>query len=193
MSLRKRPDRMSDLVFLVFALSILVGGYVFLQSGITGRSVVSNTGAAPLVHMMSPEENANITVRNISLICNVSSANLSSVSIYTNISGIWAITKHVIVSGNSYKATLNITEISDGNYVWNCVAKDVSNYTASAPQNRSFTVDASPPDYLGELTSMASPATYGYGVNYTFSINWTDALSGIDSVWLVLRWMDRSC
>ncbi|MFC1741663.1 hypothetical protein ACFL3V_03960 [Nanoarchaeota archaeon] len=185
MSLRKRPDHISELVFLALALSIMIAGYAVIQSGITGRIIVSPAGSAPFVSLAAPADMYNSTGTDVSLICDVTSANLSRVEVYTDVSGVWSPDLVEDIGGSSFQAVLNLSGLEDGFYSWNCFAYDISNYSSSAPQNRSFRIDSTPPAYSGSIIDASNPVVYSPDVNYTFSINWSDAGSGMDDVWIV--------
>ncbi|MBW2965309.1 hypothetical protein KY363_07670 [Candidatus Woesearchaeota archaeon] len=182
MSLRKAPDRVTDLVFLALALSLVIAGvHLIVNSGITGRFVVGEVGSAPHVSLTSPADGVFITGDDVTLVCGVTSMNVSNVSLFTNISGNWSVDGVSYNHGSSVSALFSMGSVGEGVFGWNCLAYDDSGYSSYAAANSTFIVDSAPPSIV--VSGLPEELVYSPG-NTTLNISWSDAVSGVDGVWL---------
>jgi hypothetical protein len=104
----------------------------------------------PIVSLINPAD-GNITyvygtAINKTFICNATDDwGLNNVSLWTNISGTWAINQTIDLAGLNltvYLAEFNVTDITAGSYIWNCQAWDNgfggTKHNAFNPANRTF-------------------------------------------------------
>ncbi|MFC1742151.1 LamG-like jellyroll fold domain-containing protein [Nanoarchaeota archaeon] len=129
----------------------------------------------PVVALVSPIDGYNTTNPNITLTCNATNLELDNVTLYTNISG-WGPNKTEDMSGTSDEQDFNLTDLADGTYDWNCKVYDVSNNSAFASQNRTFTLDSSAPTWDPSLTNQ----TIVFGNAFVYDIDASDPI-GIDT------------
>lgn len=97
----------------------------------------------PVSQLDSPIDNYVSRTGDITFQCSATDdINLSSISLYHNISGTFSINQTDSVSGISNSTTFTINDIPDGTvFVWNCEANDTGANTAFASLNRTVTVE----------------------------------------------------
>ncbi|MFC1754160.1 Ig-like domain-containing protein [Thermoproteota archaeon] len=117
-----------------------------ILSEVISVTVIDTT--LPIVSLISPADGVNISTRNVSLVCNATDLNLSNITLYTDISGSWTPNQTVDRSGGFAEVTFNLSDVSDGRYVWNCLAVDARGNSAFASQNLSFRIDDTPPELV---------------------------------------------
>jgi hypothetical protein len=137
---------------------------------------VQDTGGL-VTRLESPPNNNYTNINNVTFICNATdNMNATNISLYHNISQIFGINQTVNTSGTAVQAQFNVTNIADGNYTWNCLAYDSSNYTDFAG-NRTITVDTIAPNIT--LITPENESEWNTSSTVTFTYNVTDALSPI--------------
>jgi len=128
----------------------------------------------PINNFISTEPNATFT-------CSAHSPNnLFSIGFYSDYTGTWILHEVVSVSGENASVTFSISNVSDGEYEWNCAAADVLGQTASNPIN--YTIIFSSSNEGPAITHLVEPDLVAIGENVTLSIAATDS-NGVDSVW----------
>ncbi|MFC1742292.1 beta strand repeat-containing protein, partial [Nanoarchaeota archaeon] len=137
----------------------------------------------PFVQLVSPVDTFNTSNVNITLTCNATNLNLSNATLYTNISG-WAPNRTEDVTGTSAEVGFNLTDLDDNLYMWNCLAYDVANNSATAFQNRTFRIDTEAPQYSALEETPSDSHVYDPAQDYEFNITWTDQGVGVQYVWL---------
>jgi len=99
---------------------------------------LSVTDANPLVTLFSPA-NATWVGENFTLTCLADPVNLTNVTLYTNISGIWEANQTTFgISTSSF----NLNNVPEGSYEWNCLGFYTGDISVFAPENYVFFVDA---------------------------------------------------
>ena len=126
------------------------------------------------VVLVSPVDYYNSSGNNITFNCSATSyTNLKNISLYTNVSGGFALNQSVNVSGTYNSSNFTLTDVADGNYLWNCRAYDVNNNSAFAAGNRTFRVDTLLPIIQLLSPENDSNQTDGSG-SVVFKFNATD-------------------
>jgi len=97
----------------------------------------------PEVVLTSPIPTFNTSSSQVSFTCNATDDHdISSITLFTNISGTWKANETSNVSGTSAGVSFtNMSNISDGNYIWNCQVNDSSQNNISFASDRIFVVD----------------------------------------------------
>ena len=113
-----------------------------------------STGYATNFHFINLSCNAtdNIEVKNLTL--------------YTNITGSWAANETVDIGAASGSVTFNLSNLSNGNYKWNCLAMDLSGNSDWAAANFTFTINNTYRAYE-HLGIPSSPFDYDSEANKT--------------------------
>lgn len=138
--------------------------FEFIWSG-TGRSAFLNEhsnltvfySAGPTVTLSGPPNaTAYIGASNLLFACNTTDdSGLKNVTLYHNINGAFAANQTVNITGLSNSTQFNITGVTPGSYIWNCLASDGIFSPVFASANFTFSVIAdsypnatliSPPD-----------------------------------------------
>lgn len=100
----------------------------------------------------------NIDENRATLSCTGTSSNssLTSVKLYTNITGEWVIeqTKDDI-SGNNVYINFIVEDIAKGDYEWNCEFHDNKSNSSFANENGEFTILNRPPEFSGTLPDVS--------------------------------------
>ncbi|MFC1753964.1 CARDB domain-containing protein, partial [Thermoproteota archaeon] len=115
-------------------------------------SVVDATD--PVVSLDSPAHDTSFSIGNVTLNCSATNRNLTNITLYTSIGG-WGPNETGYVTGTYGELSVNLTDLVDGVYTWNCLAYDDYDNSAFAPANYTFNIDTgfpvvqlvSPPDY----------------------------------------------
>ncbi len=109
------------------------------------------------VTLDSPVSNYISSNTAVNFACSVAGSNQSNVTLYGNWSGWHAEETKPGAGVNStanYTAKVNFTKtISEGVYVWNCLAADIYGNAAFASANNSFTIDQSEPSLTSITTN----------------------------------------
>jgi hypothetical protein len=101
------------------------------------------------VTLDSPSDSSTSSSSTVTFECSVSDdVAISSVKLYTNISGSWAQTGSTI-SGNVTSGSFQVTSIADGTYEWNCLATNINSTTSFASSN--YTVIVSTGGFSGTI------------------------------------------
>ncbi len=108
-------------------------------------TVLADTGV-PSVTLTSPVNNNFTNLNNITFACYANNTNLENISLFHNISQAYGINQTNNVSGADADTEFNVTEIPEGEYLWNCLAYDVSDNSAFATNNFTVTVDTITPN-----------------------------------------------
>ncbi|MBU0546558.1 hypothetical protein KKA13_04905, partial [Patescibacteria group bacterium] len=147
------------------------------------ESYVFGGNSNPTVTLNYPGDGANlIDVIDFNCTATVGSctAELANITLYHNASGNWAAN-----ATNNVGGTTNTTEfsktISDGSYIWNCLASDDESNTAFASANYTFNIDKTSP-YYNTSDWIANGANKSQTAFY-FNVTWKDN-SGLDS-WII--------
>jgi hypothetical protein len=114
----------------------------------------------PVVLLVNPSNN-NIysNTNNISLQAAVTdNANLSNCTLYTNISGSWAINSTIALSSKSSTLPWSFNDLNNGTYMWNTLCYDNSSNNAWAAMNYSFVINYTPTvQILGVCSNNTAP------------------------------------
>jgi len=111
---------------------------------------IDNSSATAILN--SPASNYNSSSTNVTFNCtSADNTDLANATLYGNWSA-WHANETADVSGTSSTAKFS-KNISEGRYVWNCLACDAGNDCSFASNNRTFTVDTHYPDI-----SLVSPS-----------------------------------
>jgi len=100
----------------------------------------------PNVTLVSPATNSIINSTNNNFTCNASdNIDLKNISIYTNLTGFWALlnTSNITGTFNESNFTINVNSYSDGVYLWSCAVCDRVNCNNSFVENRTFIINKS--------------------------------------------------
>ena len=139
----------------------------------------------PIVTLESPENGYSTRNSYVDFNCSVSSTvELKNVTLYTNAYGVWEANETKNITGTSNSSLWTLTGISEGNYIWNCLAYDTLNRSSWALQNKTFKI-AIPPLWYGnstDLVTIYSPNNLSF-----FNISWNDT-SGISTVFIEGNW-----
>ncbi|MFH1455838.1 MAG: hypothetical protein ABIF40_02725 [archaeon] len=137
---------------------------------------------APVVSLGSPVENYNSSISNVTFYCNATNDELSNITLWTNVTGSWAANLTQELSGPSNSSVFNLTNISDGIYIWNCYVEDNHSNNAFASTNKTFRVDTSlPVPWLNAPANNLNISTSTIRFNWTVTDN-LDSSLGCDLV-----------
>ncbi|MEA3378383.1 MAG: S8 family serine peptidase, partial [Nanoarchaeota archaeon] len=75
----------------------------------------------------------------------VSSETLSNISLYTSTSGVWTINQTLNVSGTINQTSFSVLNLNQGEFYWNCLAKDISNNNILGAMNYTIKIDNEAP------------------------------------------------
>jgi hypothetical protein len=118
----------------------------------------------PNTTLVSPTNNTISYDGNITLTCSAYDSDdydLSNITLYHNIDGIWHANQTKNLSGFTDSATFILNNIPNGTYQWNCLAYDQDYYNATsksdfADKNRTFIVNITPLFMLSSLKELYS-------------------------------------
>jgi hypothetical protein len=135
----------------------------------------------PDITLNSPISNANLSSSVITFNVTVTDKNVSSVSLWGNWTGTWQIneTNSSGING-TYIFTKDLLAFGDGTYKWMIQAED----NATNKENstiRTFMIDATAPNIASEVKT---PSIVYTNNNSILNATITDALMGVDSVWI---------
>ena len=116
-----------------------------------GYDVVENLSlnSPPTANLNYPQNNQNFSYKEITFNCSFEDldSNLANITLYGNWSGGWHANETKIISGGSGEVIFK-KNISQGLYKWNCKVTDDLGISSFALQNKSFTIDLTPPTIL---------------------------------------------
>jgi len=139
-------------------------------------TIQNGSTVPPIVTLNYPSD--NLSTSNSSVIFNCSATdnrNLISIALYGDFAGTFGENETVYVSGKSNTTTYNRV-LSEGRYIWNCMATDNDYNARFANNNRTLLIDSTPP-YI----NLSSPIN-GENVsspNVTFNFTVIDNLDNI--------------
>lgn len=157
--------------------TIQINGTLIPQGPQNYSLITNNDFELPIVSLGTPADNFLTSDSNVTFNCSVTDGGgLANITLYTNVYGSWTVNDTVDVTGFSNSSQWNITDISSGEYTWNCVSYD-NNSNSNWGTNRSITVDSTSPSWSGNITNLTD--TYNStGISY-FNITWSEALTNI--------------
>jgi len=110
------------------------------NSSITMHSVTIIEVTPPVVSIISPADNYNLTNRSISINCSATdNINISTFKLYGNWSGSFDVNATRLLGGTSNSTIFTVTNLPYGLYKYTCWANDTSNNYAFVNENRTFT------------------------------------------------------
>ncbi len=143
------------------------------------------------VTLISPPNNNVYLTHNISLVCNASASGspISNITLYHDINGVFGPNKTVNITSLHGQAQFNFTNITSGEYHWNCMATNANNDSMFALENRTFyvmdlnltvivLVDGIPVNYFPEA---------GVPYNLTIMANDNESFLPIDNVRVIVE------
>ena len=169
--------------------SLSVSGNQYFQYNFEFNS--NSTTYSPLLYNVTRDYNAtypvailnsplnNTSSSNTTIIFNCSTfddVDLANITLYGNWSGGWHANETTNITGTSNSTTFNET-LSDGRYIWNCLATDDENNINWYESNYSLAIDSTAP--VGVLS--CSPTTLNTGETITCTCTVTDAISGVNT------------
>jgi hypothetical protein len=143
------------------------------------ESILSIDNIAPNTTLSSPSNNTIDLSANQSFVCNTTDWQLSNITFNLwNSSGALIYNETQNISGVENETTFNYTNISEGDYEWNCEAYDSENNLGISSSNFSLTVG-------GVEVSLDSPGNNSYtnlnATNFTCTSS-SDADYGLDNI-----------
>jgi parallel beta-helix repeat protein len=112
------------------------------NSNVSETRYVTTDTIKPDVTLVYPSDNATINSTSSIFKCNATdNLGLKNISIYTNLSGVWAMLNYTNVSGlsNESEFSIDVSSYYNGVYKWACVACDYVNCNTS--ENRTFVLN----------------------------------------------------
>jgi len=151
------------------------------------RSFAVQDSAVPIVTLISPNDTSSLTNRTILFRCNATdNSALLNISLYGNFSGSFTVNQsNTTISGASATVNFTVSNIIDGNYIWNCQAADDASNKAFASANYSFSLDATTPAVSAALPSASS--VFNITNTLEIAITVTD-LSSLSLIWANLSY-----
>ncbi|MGV8086060.1 MAG: CARDB domain-containing protein [Candidatus Woesearchaeota archaeon] len=139
-------------------------------------TIQNSTGVPPVVNLNSPINNFATSSSNILLNCSATdNRGLIALVLYDNFYGFFVEDTTNAISGTSNSTTFNVT-VSDGIYVWNCLAIDTDSNERFATSNRTVIIDHVPPNII-----LNAPAFGDNISSSTVRLNFT-AIDATDTV-----------
>jgi subtilisin family serine protease len=122
----------------------------------------------PEVSLIGPSDNYknnSATELNVTFRCNATDFMMKNITLYVwNSTDIYNLSS-IAISGANVIAEFNLTNIAEGEYLWNCIAYDNNGNSAFAPSNNSIVYDITTPN-----VTLASPAE-GYSATGTTTLS----------------------
>ena len=141
----------------------------------------------PAVVLVSPD-NGSFSSGDVNFTCNATdNAQLSSICLYWDYSGVWGVDECKNISGTSNSSTFIRENLSDSRILWNCYACDNSSNCAFASGNFTVTVDTTMPSIVGYSIN---PKIVINGSNVSLFMNVTDL--HLNRTWAVIELPDSS-
>jgi hypothetical protein len=130
----------------------------------------------PVVTLEYPANNYYTNNASVNFNCSATDTEgLQNISLYGNFSGVFAFSNSTSLSGSSGSANFTRT-LSEGNYLWNCIAYDTDSNFDWGNSNRTLTVDLT-----GPLINLSNPLEGESFTSADISFNIT-AFDNFDSV-----------
>ncbi len=105
-------------------------------------AIISLDDKNPEVNLISPEDSYSQFTQNLTFSCYANDPQLSNATLYLwNSSGIYNDAESFNFQEVSGRSEFNITNISRGNYQWNCLAYDKNSNYSFADSNYTFSID----------------------------------------------------
>jgi hypothetical protein len=152
---------------------VFVGSYY--DNGGNGylQSIDINYNNPPEVLLSSPaNEQIFSSTNNVSFLVDVTDDfSLNSCTLYTNVSGSFASNASTLLTGTSNTTAYQLTNVSDGTYLWNTQCCDGEGECSFAQNNQSFSVtfEASGTDVLApNVTAVAVPPGSNLNVSQSY-------------------------
>jgi len=147
---------------------------------------------SPSVSLDSPADDYEIdNSSGVSIGCSAGSPNnITGITLYWNYSGSWEANGTDALSGPAASTSFVRGNLSDGQYIWNCMASDTAGNPGWGPSNRTLNVvtNSTPPsdtqDPVIEDYSV-TPQTVSNGSQVTIHIEASDNVA-VDAVWAVI-------
>ncbi|RLI92787.1 MAG: hypothetical protein DRO89_01425, partial [Candidatus Altiarchaeales archaeon] len=141
----------------------------------------------PAVVLISPD-NGSFSSGDVNFTCNATdNAQLSSICLYWDYSGVWDADECKNISGTSNSSTFIRENLSDSRILWNCYACDNSSNCVYASENFTVTVDTTMPNIVGYSIN---PKIVINGSNVSLFMNVTDL--HLNRTWAVIELPDSS-
>ncbi|MBI2653248.1 hypothetical protein HYX02_00405 [Candidatus Woesearchaeota archaeon] len=159
-----------------YKIKILATDGINTGNDTTGTFTISNP-VPPIVTLVSPLNNNISTTGNLIFNCSATdfNENLKNITLYHNISGVWAADETKNITGTSDYETFIVNNIPNGNYIWNCLAFDNNSMSDWADINFTFKVNStSLPDinkFLIKNSSGSNIAWFGDAGNVVIKGN----------------------
>jgi len=136
-----------------------------------GSAIVLNT----------PEDNFISALNDVEFNCTATQvgATVANMSLWHDGTGTWERNQTNIVSGATNTTIFNST-FTEGNYNWTCEACDSDGDCTFANENRSFSVDITPPTIIINRPNLIE--NYG-AAEGNQTLNWTVTDNNLDSIW----------
>lgn len=120
--------------------------------GSSGTYIVIVPDFSPEVALNSPVNYFNSTSSTVNFSCSADDdLGLVNISLYHNITGNFSLNQTFNITGKSNSSNFTLSNVPDGDYIWNCLAYDTSGNASFATANRTFKVDTTPPKGVTNL------------------------------------------
>jgi PGF-pre-PGF domain-containing protein len=136
-------------------------------------SLVSSNDLAdlPNVTLIEPEDGYETNVTALNFTCSATdNTGLKNITFFTNTSGVWQSVGTKNITGTSNSSTWNLSGITDGGYIWNCLVYDGDGSPDWAESNYTFSVDTPPAVEVVEPENRTNSTNQ----TVTFSFNVSD-------------------
>ncbi|PIU76106.1 hypothetical protein COS75_00705, partial [Candidatus Pacearchaeota archaeon CG06_land_8_20_14_3_00_35_12] len=143
---------------------------------------IDGTETKPNVTLVTPVANANLSSQSVTFNCSASDSDgihgLKNITLYCNFTGTWLANETKEISGTN-NFTAFAKNLSDGVYIWNCMAYDARDLQDWADANRTLKIDSS-----ALVITINSPANTSYN-NSTQLVNISanDSGCGVNMTW----------
>src|SRR3989344_2680128 len=119
-----------------------------LVSSVPLNKVISSTRLPPTTILISPENNFVTNKTEVVFNCSATDdLELSNMSLYTNLDGEFLLNQSSLISGIQ-NSTLFRINISDGNFMWNCLSYNNNSLYDWNDENYSITIDSVAPEII---------------------------------------------
>jgi hypothetical protein len=159
--------------FFAYANSTTYGSFVSPgESAHIDLTISDANNVPPVVTLVSPLDNAFTNNGSVQFNCSATdNVNLNTMDLYGDFSGLWSFVNSSSISGTSDFAIFNQT-LSEGQYLWNCLATDSDLNTDWGNTNYTVTVDQTPANVTvgGPTPGSGFPGTWAL-LNFTVTDN----------------------
>ena len=141
-----------------------------LVSSVPLNKVISSTRLPPTTILISPENNFVTNKTEVVFNCSATDdLELSNMSLYTNLDGEFLLNQSSLISGIQ-NSTLFRINISDGNFMWNCLSYNNNSLYDWNDENYSITIDSVAPEIIllmpeNNFTLNTNAVSFSYDVN----------------------------